>query len=1630
MDDIPVPGMVQMTPSVTAEAFFGMNEIGKLEYLQDRLYKSVLHRRGANSNEHFMFQSNYKATMQMLNSQLAGHGKSALASIGSSSSGGGGGSTTGGAAATGPILDEYHKQIALSNEREEVELDNRVVLEGTRQANDAITMARQLTAGMTGKDKGVPLGEKLLASMPTASRIAREDAKAATVTVFRQQEFHVIKERDQRIRDLNRIMTGALGDVKKQFLRSSSYPRAIYAVAPYADARKELVEVKRRLTKVQKIAEGAAPRDQERKLEQRITLMEEQNTNQLALVRGLRERVKLLRLEIEQKESQAAAQQGGGSRFNSRATTPRDDGGLQTPSGSSSKVEGLRSAVGRPSIHRASIGGLPPAALPTPVTVPPRGDQCTAVVVELDSAVLLWENVPELMRSQAEIFANAVRTQAAFSGGFEVAAKDDRFFYVFSCVVDGCMFALQLQQRLLDCDWSPVLSDNAETPTELFPGSANQFLWRGLQARIGIDVGALPVVEPLLNNKTTFEGPAVDVAGYLQVLAIGGEILISSAVAELGKDLPGAPGVILEWGTSNYHKSRTRISRLIPTHLLARKERFQRNLNNSERSRAEEREEAAAEQVHPPANHVTLVSVFFPHADVIREEAPEVHARDTLQRCSHLVLRLAKAELGYISYQNTDTMRFVLAFDDTVGALRFAMELQKVLLTQEWHNSILAITQCSVIRLKGNVIFCGPRARIGIHTCASVPGKYVDPLTRKTVFRSNDSKFSSYFAAAAMDGETLISHQLVALVTRNLDELENPVCNYAADVSVPTADGLLRTFQMFPLLLRFRAAFVNREMRLKDESQELANRDVVAVVQNQVHLLQDKIEQKDSWVKRLDHQLGEKSLTIAQIRSFVLKQPFATVDVNERLTALDPSCGMVPPEYCCVAISFACSDELFDVEPTAMPGAVAHYNILLDEAMKACKGEELRRSPSQTARIVAFDEQHKALEFWLYVTRRSNNLDWPLKLDDLTGSSILMASELFPGLQSDQTVWRGLRPIGVLEPLLHSNKFNCITRQFDFLLECINDVADKLSQCSAGDLILSPKYALASRDRIERTCLEVTLAEYGPYFRITDNQQRFRNRAMTQAFPPRGVSVLPPLRKGKFLVVHVLCHDHPQTHKFTKDLTVFNEVVMKTIMEFEGHAVYTRDSEFLVTFSEPQKGVQFAVHIHSKLMQAMWTLEVRRVRDFREQTIENRIVARGLRARVGVHFIPNVAYTYDLFTGTESWFHSSMHVAFMLAGAAHSGETFLSEEAKNHLRRAQEEGLLDAFIEPCGRLVEIAATTDIYQAFPTNLRGRCALFIEEDRRKNNPEEIALAAQEDRVYQRRRERFAALIQRDAEFLDRCERSLNPFDDPVSKKTHHLHMHVKAQMHADRSRFLTCLGALEVLESVNMLAEDAFYLGHQDKGLPIHTHLMMYEMENGEMARNPVLDKYYASELLGADLLPEKPPELSGEGMVATETTRQSQRRQSVAPGMAIPTAAKNTSVSAAKEMARTTFIMPEDMAMVHIDVERFYNLLKLYGAKDRPGFLQEWTKTYAVIVPSNEQIAESIDERLLEMAGQCAVLGMDIADVDPKIVRRSIVANLSRAYQEICGIHSSILYGKQEKLSDAGDSPARSPLNSR
>ncbi|CUG94001.1 Hypothetical protein, putative, partial [Bodo saltans] len=361
-----------------------------------------------------------------------------------------------------------------------------------------------------------------------------------------------------------------------------------------------------------------------------------------------------------------------------------------------------------------------------PLVAGPRGEHCAVTVLDVEAGRYLWETFPDTMRTQTVILHRVIRTEAAKWRGYEALTKDDKMMHAFSNAYDACQFALQLQQALLNADWSTVLAETPETASEYMSSGASSsivvsggqqqqqpFLWRGLRIKIAIDIGARAFTDPLFPNRVSYEGTAIEAADYLHKLAVGGEVLLTHTAAEgIQSYLEKLGNPIMEdWGTVTYHPSRVGVRRMTPKHLQERRMVFNRALSTAERTLHEESEEAGGEHLHAPTGRVTLVSVFCPGMPVIRTHVSEQASRDTMQRAFHTLTSVARSEGGYVSQLNLEDMSFLVAFDDAFAALKFALDTQQAFVEQDWNADVLRVPQASVVKLRQKVIYI-PDARV------------------------------------------------------------------------------------------------------------------------------------------------------------------------------------------------------------------------------------------------------------------------------------------------------------------------------------------------------------------------------------------------------------------------------------------------------------------------------------------------------------------------------------------------------------------------------------------------------------------------------------------------------------------------------------------------------------------------------------------------------------------------------------------------------------------------------------------------------------------------------------------------------------------------------------------------------
>ncbi|KAK9829405.1 hypothetical protein WJX72_005653 [[Myrmecia] bisecta] len=110
---------------------------------------------------------------------------------------------------------------------------------------------------------------------------------------------------------------------------------------------------------------------------------------------------------------------------------------------------------------------------------------------------------------------------------------------------------------------------------------------------------------------------------------------------------------------------------------------------------------------------------------------------------------------------NTEGDAFHIAFTNCSDAVLFAMETQYRLLETKWPKEVLKLPSCKeVTSSDGEVIYKGPRVRIGIHWAAEgTIAQRLHQLTRHRVFSGPGFQVTFELSDAASGGQVLMTHE-------------------------------------------------------------------------------------------------------------------------------------------------------------------------------------------------------------------------------------------------------------------------------------------------------------------------------------------------------------------------------------------------------------------------------------------------------------------------------------------------------------------------------------------------------------------------------------------------------------------------------------------------------------------------------------------------------------------------------------------------------------------------------------------------------------------------------------------------------------------------------------------------------
>lgn len=154
----------------------------------------------------------------------------------------------------------------------------------------------------------------------------------------------------------------------------------------------------------------------------------------------------------------------------------------------------------------------------------PIGD-INIVFTDIKGSTMLWDTMPEAMRTALRLHNDIMRRNLRLIGGYEVKTEGDAFIASFPTATSALIWCFTCQQHLLKVEWPEEIL-NHPTGQDIHDSDGN-LIFRGVSVRMGIHYGA-PVceVDPVTKRMDYF-GPMVNKAARISATADGGQISVS-----------------------------------------------------------------------------------------------------------------------------------------------------------------------------------------------------------------------------------------------------------------------------------------------------------------------------------------------------------------------------------------------------------------------------------------------------------------------------------------------------------------------------------------------------------------------------------------------------------------------------------------------------------------------------------------------------------------------------------------------------------------------------------------------------------------------------------------------------------------------------------------------------------------------------------------------------------------------------------------------------------------------------------------------------------------------------------------------------------------------------------------------
>jgi adenylate cyclase len=160
--------------------------------------------------------------------------------------------------------------------------------------------------------------------------------------------------------------------------------------------------------------------------------------------------------------------------------------------------------------------------------VAPLG-KVTIVFTDVHNSTELWEKFPKAMTQALRLHNALFRGQIDKYTGYEVKTEGDAFMVAFSEAKDAILFALSIQEALMDIEW-PEEIVNSPYAAEERDQETGFLLYRGLKVRVGMHCGVPLCQNDPITGRMDYFGQMVNKSARISAATSPGQILVSKTV--------------------------------------------------------------------------------------------------------------------------------------------------------------------------------------------------------------------------------------------------------------------------------------------------------------------------------------------------------------------------------------------------------------------------------------------------------------------------------------------------------------------------------------------------------------------------------------------------------------------------------------------------------------------------------------------------------------------------------------------------------------------------------------------------------------------------------------------------------------------------------------------------------------------------------------------------------------------------------------------------------------------------------------------------------------------------------------------------------------------------------------------